>query len=422
MFNGIFICYEKYTQLYGLKIKRVKLMSEDNVKMLNLLDVLLVISKKMKFIIINFVLIVIIAFTISMLMTKLYKAEVVFMPQNKGGSGLLSIIGGSMGADVIGGSFLSKRQYSALLNSRELREKLIGKFDLIKYYGNEKMPNPIDFTLKGLADNIIITEKEEGGLGITDVISTSIQVIDKDPKMAADMANYIYYLLEEKVMQLNNIEYSSVMEFMGRQIEECKNKLDTVRSLKKQFQLENHIYSIPEQLSMVIQSYAMSKSELLAIEKEISYLNSVHSYDYSKIKQLKVKRNSLNKILKDFEVSQKSDIFIGLTKSIDLQNQFVDLSRDVETYEQLLSILEQQMEQAHIKSVKDYSPFYLVDKARTPEYKFKPKKAIVIAVIVFLYMSVLISFIFIKEYYSYITSVDPSIKTKWKEISAFGKK
>lgn len=391
-------------------------------KELNLLDFLLVLLKNWKTIIINFIVISIIAFTIAMLLPKSYKAEVVFMPQNKGGSGLLSIIGGSMGADVIGGSFLSKRQYSALLSSRELRERLIEKFDLIKKYKNENKPNPTDFTLKDLKDNVIITEAEEGGLGITDVISISIQVIDKEPEVAAEMANYLYRLLEEKVTELNSIEYSNVMQFMDDQVEECKTKLDSARIIKKQFQLDNHVYSIPEQLSMVIQSYAMAKSEFLAIEKEISYLRRIHSNDYSKIKQLQVKKASLQGTLHKLENSEKNDIFLGLTMSIDLQHKYVDLSRDVETYEQLLSLLEQQYEQARIKSLKDYSTFYLIDKARTPEYKFKPKRAIVILLIVFSYMTILLSFIFIRDYYNNLTTVDPSISEKWKQLTLFSRK
>lgn len=395
---------------------------DDNSKTLNLLDFVIVAKRYLKVILLNFIGITIIAFIYALTMTKYYKAEVVFMPQSKGGSGLLSIIGGSMGADVIGGSFLSKRQYSSLLDSRELREELIQKFDLINYYENDNMPNPIDYTLKGLKENILIAEKEEGGLGITDVISTSVQVIDKDPEMAADMANYLYTLLEKKVISLNNKEYSNVMDFMSVQIEDCKSKLDTARILKKEFQKNQHIYSIPEQLSMVIQSYALSKSEILAIEKELSFLKNVHSQDYSKIKQLKVKKRSLERILKNLETSKKNDIFLGLTKSIDIQNDFVDLSRNVETYEQLLSILEQQMEQARIKSLKNYSPFYLVDKARAPEYKFKPKRAIVIALIVIFYMSLFFSFIFIKEYYKYIMKVNPDFAKKWDEQSFFGRK
>ena len=78
---------------------------------LNLLDFLIVILKRKRLVLINFLVISTIAFTIAILLPKLYKSEVVFIPKGRESAGLFSIMGDILSSDIVGGSALSKRQY-----------------------------------------------------------------------------------------------------------------------------------------------------------------------------------------------------------------------------------------------------------------------------------------------------------------------
>lgn len=376
-------------------------------KELNLLDFLIVLLKHKWLVFINFVIISIIAFIIAFSLTKYYKSEVVFIPKGRAGSGLFSIIGDNLSADIIGGSSLSKRQFKAVLYSRELREKLIKKFNLVEVYKNNKKPNPIDKTLKYLENYIKIDEEQEGGLGITDVISLTITVIDKDPVRASDMANYLFSLLEEKAMELNQEEYKKITAFFLSKINHCNSKLGSARKELNVFQLANHAYDIPQQVSMVLQAGATIKAEILSLENKIIYIKSIHSNNYDEIPVLKQKKAALEKKLSEIENSKKNDIFLGLTQSLNLSNTYTDLYTEVQTYNQLRLLLKQQLEQANIKKSKDFVSLYLIDAARPAEYKFKPKRSLVILGIVFCYMFILITFLILWNHYQNLRYNNP---------------
>lgn len=367
---------------------------------INLFDVLIILAKHKWKILINFVLISVIALVFALNLTKLYKSEVVFIPKGPGGSGLFSLIGNSISADIVGSSSFTKRQYKEILKSRELREKLIKHFNLIEYFELSEAVNPTDKALKILSEAIQVSEEEEGSLGITNVLSLKIVAVDKDPKLAADMANYMYSLLEEKALELNTNEYREIHNYLSEQLTACQKSLDSVRVIMKDFQYKNHLYDIPQQVSLVLGNIGSLKAQISSIDTEISLMRSTFSSSYSGIDILQQKRRVLQRQLNNIEVKEKKDLFIGLKQSVELREQFTDLFTEKESFTQLRILLKQQLAQADIKMKKDFISLYLVDRARPAEYKFKPKRAFVIILIVIPYMFlVLLFFITFEHYY-----------------------
>ncbi|MBN1979960.1 MAG: hypothetical protein JW795_00400, partial [Chitinivibrionales bacterium] len=287
---------------------------------INLLTVVIIIQKHWKRLSIHFLLISIAAVIFAFNLTKIYKSELVFMPKSSKGSGLFNLIGTNFAADLFGESPFSKRQYIALLHSREIQEDLIKKFNLIEVYKLQKRPNALDLALKNLEDVIKISESEEGGLGITDVISVTISVTDKSPQRAADMANYLYEAMLNKIKVLNNSEYDVLCNFLVKQTSECDSLLNINRNALKEFQLANHIYNIPQQISLVLQNLSATKAQLMAVENEMNYLKRISTSDYSGILSLQMKRNSLLEKISEIENSQSTDVFLGLKKSVNLSN------------------------------------------------------------------------------------------------------
>jgi uncharacterized protein involved in exopolysaccharide biosynthesis len=164
----------------------------------SLFDILVAVLKKRNFLVVNFSAVFLIAVVISLLLPKSYRSTVVFIPPGQSGSGLLSMLGSEITPEALMGSKFSKRQYISLLHSRELREQLINKFNLIEVYKLRKMKNSLDLTLKALNKNVLIKEEEEGGLGITDVLTVSLTVVDHKAQRASDMANCLFDLLEKR--------------------------------------------------------------------------------------------------------------------------------------------------------------------------------------------------------------------------------
>jgi tyrosine-protein kinase Etk/Wzc len=317
---------------------------------------------------------------------------------------------------VLGGPRLSKRQYSVMLDSRELREKIVAKFDLVHLYKYDKRRTGLDLTLRKLQKRLTMVEEEEGGLGITDVLGVSIFAIARDPKRAAEMANYAYQLLEQKVIELNRKENADIQRFVEEQVGSCEEKLVGVRAALKEFRKTNHVYEIPQQVTMVLQAIGTQRAELLSLENEKAFLRTTHAESYNGIAILNQRMSILRDKIGELESKQEADVFPGLSRSLGLSTAHLDLLKEVETYLQLRLILRQQLELARVKAAKDYSGIYLVDPARPAEYKFKPKRALVVLGIVGLYMILMISFLVIRDYYHSLRDTAPEHYARMSEF------
>lgn len=378
-----------------------------NNKNFSLLDILAIVFKRKKVILLNFFGICLVAIGISLLFPKLYKSSVVFIPPGQSSSGILSMLGNNFSEDILADSKFSKRQYIALLNSRELQEQLIDNFNLIDVYKLRKMPNSLDLALKTLQKKISIKETEEGGLGITDIVSVDITVIDKDPKRASNMANYLFDLLQKKVLNMNQRKYLLQNAFITQQMDLNISKLTSARNALKNFQVTNQAYDVSTQARMTIRSLGQLEADKMSLEIQKAYLQKSFSPEYSEISELNQKLTICNQKISELEKRTTSSLTPGLQNSLNLSDEYVDHLKEVETYIQLNYVLRQQLEISKLKQQKSYTEIDVIDHARPAQYKFKPKRAIIVLVIVSLYMISMLFWIIFYDYYLYVHKNHP---------------
>lgn len=375
-------------------------MNTNQEKELNLLDIILFFLKNWRVITVNLIVISILSLIIAFSLQKSYKATLTFIPPGPTGNNLFSMFGSNINSDILGGSKFSKRQYVSLLKSRELREKIIKKFNLINVYKTQKVPNPLDMCLKILDKNMLIVENEEGGLGITDIISVDLSIIDIDSNRAAQIANYAFDLLEQKTIELQRKDYQQTIDFLMSRINEYDLMLTEYRKQLKEFQLKHKVYDISNQVNMAMQNIGNLQAELNILKTNKAFFKTMNSDNYAEIKVINNKMSILQKEIDSLENSNKADILPGLKYSLDLSNEYFELRKEVETYFQLKAVIEQQLEVTRIKIKKDFSEIYLIDSARPPQYKFKPKKIIYIIGLVSVYMLFLLCFLIFHELYN----------------------
>ena len=373
----------------------------------SLFDILVALLKRKKFLIVNFSVAFLVTIGISLLLPKSYKSTVFFIPPGQSASGILSMLGSEITPDALMGSKFSKRQYISLLQSRELREQLINKFNLIEVYKLKKMKNSLDLTLKALDKNIILKEEEEGGLGITDVLTVSLTVVDGKAQRASDMANCLFDLLEKKVLEMNQRESDLQIEFLKQQTFLDDTLLARARKELKTFQMTNKMYDIPSQVRMTVRALSQLEADKMSLEFQKSYLLKSFSSQYSEVNSLNEKLAVCNQKIADLEQQYNSGLIPGLQKSLDLSDEYLDRLKEVETYVQLKFILRQQLEIAKMKQQKNYTGISLIDHARPAQYKFKPKRAIVALALTFSYMALLLFWILFRNYYDYVRRNHP---------------
>jgi len=184
---------------------------------INLLDLLIVLAKHKKMIIgVTFVA-ALLAVGNALLMTNIYTGTAKILPpqQNQSSASiLLSQLGGL--PSLAGGSLGIKNPndlYIAMLKSRNITEKIAKRFDLQKVYEQETLTG----TLKALEGNTSITSGKDGVI--------TVEVDDKDPQIAANMANAFIEELDKLMQTYSLTDASQQRTFFEQQLRQAKNKL-----------------------------------------------------------------------------------------------------------------------------------------------------------------------------------------------------
>ena len=232
---------------------------QSELRTVNVLDYLVVITKHRKFVF-KFVAasVVLAAIVLFLIMSRWYKATTVIMPpKQKTNLGMLSSMlrtgaASSLRSLGLGGPVSDELlQYQAILKSRRCYDAVIDRFNLMEVY---KASTRYD-AMKELEENITIA------LGKEDV-TLEIIVYDTDRIRVAEMANYFVEMLDKIYLEMSTAEARSNRQFLEHRYRQNLTDLKNAEDSLKIFQKKTVIYSVPEQLKAGIEAAAEVQSQI----------------------------------------------------------------------------------------------------------------------------------------------------------------
>lgn len=381
-------------------------------KEMNLLDLLIIFAENKIKIVVSGIIIAVLTFVGVSFLPKHYKSQVVFLPKgSSSSSSLMSLIGGMGIGDFIGENPFSKRQYIEILNSRSLAEATIEKFNLITYYEQDKNKiNPLDKTIKMFKKDVGISVEEEGGLGITDVLSITVSVSNKNPQTAADIANFIVEKVIERSREIYAESFVGAIGYLDRQIEDNSIKFREAASELESFQKEHNLYNMQTQVNLSLSTYVANLAEISAIEKQIETLKLTQFSSNSEVSILRNQISRLKAQNEQIETVGYGNVLPGLGNVIDLSDKYTQLTINSKMLEQLQILLVQHRMQVQMKMERDYSTVYVIDNARPAEYKYKPKRIKYCVIVLALWYVYLIPSIILKDVLKNMPQDDYSVQ------------
>jgi uncharacterized protein involved in exopolysaccharide biosynthesis len=212
-------------------------------------------------------------------------------------------------------------------------------------------------TIKELDGNVAFEEQTDDNI--------TIEVYDKDPIRAANMANYFVDVLNEVSTRLGTQEVRSNREFIESRVSETQDSLRQTEEALREYQEHSGMIITPDQTTM---------------EVEVAIMEHNVIADNPTLVQKKLELLELNK--KISTIPQ-----IGL-KSFRLY-------RDVAIQQKILEFLIPIYEQARIEEQKDLPVLLVLDKAVPAERKSKPQRVLIIVLASFLALTVSILLVFI---------------------------
>lgn len=354
----------------------------------SLLNLIIVVMRQKKRILLHFLGITAVAVLISYLIPKNYKATTLFLPPFNDVP-RMSTLSLSMSLNLAGDAPFTPQQIESLLDSRKILEAAVVKFDLMHVYKTEKLPNRMETALKKLRKNIKVSVSTESGLTQNSVVDYSLSVIDKDKQRAADMANFLVATLNSSMNELSKNIYSYSVDFIKGRLDSVESQKAINQKLLAQFQKANKVYSpeMKEQVLASVATYAELKKQKIMSEIERNLLMFDREKNNRDVQFSNRKISEIDSKMKQIENGRNPEVLPGLNYSVDIAYEYLNLVQESEVLLKLEFLLRQQYEEARIKNAKRVPGVRIIDPAVPPEWKNFPKKSIIVGVMVVVYMT-----------------------------------
>lgn len=344
----------------------------------NIFYYLELVKKWKRFILVNVLVVTIASAIIALILPNWYYSSAVIKPAESGSVSLFSAVLGSKGLSGIGKNLnIGGLQYSdldyyqSLLLSRTLQLKIIKQFNLKQLYGNKYTFQTID---ELTANSVFQIDTKSNML--------MIGVNDKDPIRAKKMVESYIVLLDSTLKNLTEQPLKNDREFVEKRylqnLADIKNAEDSLNL----FQKRNGVIIPEEQLGGTFKAVAEVEAQKLFIESQLSSVILTQGEDSPGAKSLKGQISTLQKELSRLKSSEvvpnAPNAFVPIGAAPGLMKQYVRLYRNLEIQNKLLEMLYPLYEQSKMEESKNRSQIVVIDNAYVPEYKVKPKRAIII--------------------------------------------
>ena len=374
---------------------------------INLLDLLLVLAKSWKMIVgVPFVVAVITAI-FTLFMPNIYTAKAMILPSNDNGGGIMSAMMSQMGglAALAGGSLggASKADlYITMMNSELIEDPIIDRFKLMKLY-DAKFRTSAYKTLDDSSD--IRVGKKDGVI--------TIAVSDKDPKLAAAIANAYVDELGKQAAKLNMTGAGMNRVFLEDRLTKAKVDLAAAEDTLKTFQTRNKVVAVTDQAKATLEGVAQLRAQLVVQEVQLATLQQQFSDGSQEVKSIKATIASLRGQIARMEGSGSDGSMPGVGAMPRLGQEYMRLMREFKIQETLVELLTKQYEMTKLDEAKDLAPFQVLQLAKVPELKSKPKRSYMVIMAAFASGFLMVLVAFVRESSAKMNDED---RTRWQEL------
>jgi uncharacterized protein involved in exopolysaccharide biosynthesis len=341
---------------------------------LHLLDLLIILTKRWRFIAAFTVGAPVLAAIAVLLIPSQYTAMTVVLPpgQNSSmGSALLSQLGGAGGLASAAGASLGLKApgeiYLSLLRSRTVEESVIRRFRLMDRYH-----------VKRLSDARAAFENHTKlQLGAKDGLIT-ISVTDRDPKEAADIANAYLDEFRKFSANLAITEASQRRIFFQQQLLEANENLVAAEEAMKKTEQSTGVFQIDNQTRALIESAAALRAQATAKEVQLQGMRTYLTEDNPEMVEAKQQLAELRAQLSQLVGSDQSasGLIAPKGKVPEAGMEYVRKLRDVKYYETISELIAKQLEMAKLDEARQGTSLQVVDLAVPPDKRSFPKRII----------------------------------------------
>jgi tyrosine-protein kinase Etk/Wzc len=348
-------------------------------------------------------LIFVIAIAISLSIPSRYSATAIIMPPDASSTSLLGILlggeadDGSKGAAGAFGGLLGLQTvgqlYVRAAQSQSAEDRIIHRFDLMKVYHDHY----IEECRNDLERHVDISEDKKSG-------TISIEVTDKSPRRASEMANAYVEELDHLMIQVNSNAAHQEREATERRVADAKRDLDAAVKELATFASENATFEPDDQAKAAVEISANIEGQLIVAEAQLRSLEQLYTINNQRVQAAQAQVRELQKQL----ASANNGGVDGESRQRDLPSvrkvpllgvPYLDLERRAKIREAVYKALTQEYELARVRENSQVSSVHVLDPAVVPTRKSFPPRALVAVGLIFVSVSLWIGWILAMDWW-----------------------
>lgn len=300
-----------------------------------------------------------VALGVSFLIPPTYTARTMFLPPQQPQSAAASALA-SLGAlsGLAGGSLGSMKttadQYVSLMQSVNVQDRLVDRFKLMAEYESKYR----FLARKQLTANVRINLGKKDGL-------ITVEADGSSPQLAADLANAHVDELRRLTGELTLTEAQQRRAFFETELNKTREQL-----ARAQQDLQRSGFNpgaLKTEPKAAVEAYARVKAESTAAEVKLQTLRRVLVETAPEVQQQQTLLGALRAQLSKLETADQRDASdVG----------YISRYREYKYQESLFELFARQFEAARLDESREAGLIQVVDRATPPEYKSKPKRAV----------------------------------------------
>jgi tyrosine-protein kinase Etk/Wzc len=368
----------------------------------NLWKLLVVLAHRRKFII-SFVLICTVgAVVTAFLLPRWYRAKTSILPsqqeQQLGLSGTFAQFTMSSAGFELPIMATPSDVYATMLKSETVARAVI---DVLKLQEYLKEPS---------SQKCILTLKDRAKIGVTGEGVIELYFQDRNPQMAARIANEYITQLDRLNRRVRVEKATSDKEFIQNRLDTTKVLLDSARVRLRDFQTSVGAVDLEKQRDLAIDAAVELKTKLALAEAEYAAKRRLYSENHPDVGRLSVEVSELKRQVEVLEQGngRSSYLNLPLAQIPGLTIRYSELLAEVTIQEKVYSLLTALHEEARIKEQKDTPTIAVLETAYPPEIKYRPMRTLIVVASFFASLILAVFVSLFADYLENLRRISPS--------------
>jgi uncharacterized protein involved in exopolysaccharide biosynthesis len=329
----------------------------------------------------------------SFFITPVYRAETKILPPQMRSMNLFpqGLVGNGYSLDLMKTATAVNAAgyvYIGMLQSRTILDRIIDRFELMDVYGSRYRED----ARKILASSL---HAVSGKYGMISVI-----VEDRNPIMAADMANAFIDELRQLTQSLAVTEASRRRLFFEQELKQAREKLLLAENLMIAFQEKTGAIKIAEQAEALIESYSLLKAKIASKEVDLKVMKTYATPQNPDLQKAEEELKGMKEQLYLLEErgGRNPDPLVPSGRMPSVETEYFRKLRNLKYYESLLELIGKQYEMARMDEASESLLIQVLDKAIPPEKAVKPDRLLMIGTVLGAGFILAVIMVFLVEY------------------------